>query len=538
MDTMEDEGSGESQTATKEEHPDEDFVLVAVGAEEEDSLLELCVDFARLACNQATHPLPGGLLFGLRLPRPAPRTPHLVRAGRAGTQHDAQAAFWLPPRGLHVLGWDARAEAFVPVPDARAPEVVAVRTRLAALGPAAVCTAPHNNSKSSRSKSSRRRPAVAWEQLASHITPRLLAHCGIPIGARVAAAYDECGDCGDDSSSSGRAEQKMQVTPFFPGAGAPPRVPRYSALRPARGAGGKAVLACAQAPERLRWVLAGGCDVLGEFQLAFVHFVALGCRRSLEHWKTLTDVLAGAVLALGAPEHGPQLAQAFCAAATAQFAAVDVRTLDESAGGSSMGGDEDNDGGATAFVLETYGPMLAELHDDEEEGKAAPALVAAGKELARTLARSVGVELWCSRGEMDVLLARAGDELAPATDDAGLALAAAADDAPVRTHRVRAETPIEAPQPSAEHVARTQSIADALDGAAADAEQHTRIEHQLQLRRRAHRTFHYTGHRKPAPPRPTNAQPQVRQGPLSFSLDEKDDNSEEEEEEDSSVMKQ
>ena len=492
----------------------EDFVLVAVGAEDEDSLLELSVDLARLACNQATHPLPGGMLFGLRLPRPAPHTPHIVRAGRAGSQHDTQAAFWLPSRGLHVLTWDARAEAFVPVADTRTPEFTAVRARLAALGTAAVCTAPAP--KPGRGRHSR--PAVAWDQLAGHITARVLAHCGIPLGVRVAAADDDGDEC-----TAKEQQQQTQVTPFFAGAGAPPRVPRYSPLRPPRGArdGGDsgasssrnaAALACAQEPARLRWVRAHGCDVLGEFQLAFVHFVVLGCRRSLEHWKALTDVVTGAVLALGAAEHGPPLARAFFAAAAAQFAAVDVRTLDESGAGA-------DDAGAAAFVMETYGPMLAELHDDPG---ADPALVQAGVQLAQSLARSVGVDLWLSRGEMEVLLARAGDELAPATDAAGLALVAGVED--VQKHkqpRVRVEARAEAPQPSTEHVARVHDIAAALDSADAELEQSALVARRLHVRRTQRRGFHYTGHRGGAVARAgghTHA-PEVRQGPLSFSMD-------------------
>lgn len=127
-----------------------------------------------------------------------------------------------------------------------------------------------------------------WAALAGHVTGEVLATCGIPVGTKVAA--------GDPDAAAGGAALDA-VVPFHPGT---PRAPAFAPL--GRGDGGAQTPAEVTADamdgsRHLRTVLAsrwGGSHarLLGELQLAFVVFIAVGSYGAFEAWKAQLRLLA------------------------------------------------------------------------------------------------------------------------------------------------------------------------------------------------------------------------------------------------------
>ena len=248
---------------------------------------------------------------------------HLVLLGAAGNDVTRVAEFVrVAPADVHVRRWDPHIETFARG-TGHDPEQTA-RLQMGA----------RRHDFDSATGAYPVQSAEVWHRLTSHVTDRVLARCGVPLGTRVAPGdpdqpLEACVRGGPEQKAAAREraarEQRAETTttnddelPVAPSFG-------DAASRAPAGASPEEITALGHDPEaRLRRAVDasrgatnGWRDFLGSNQTAFVLFLLLGSEPALAHWKATTALLCDAAVSCAAA-FAP-LYEAFTASFAAQL---------------------------------------------------------------------------------------------------------------------------------------------------------------------------------------------------------------------------
>ena len=268
---------------------------------------------------------------------------HLVLLGAAGNDVTRVAEFVrVAPADVHVRRWDPHIETFARG-TGHDPEQTA-RLQMGA----------RRHDFDSATGAYPVQSAEVWHRLTSHVTDRVLARCGVPLGTRVAPGdpdqpLEACVRGGPEQKAAAREraarEQRAETTttnddelPVAPSFG-------DAASRAPAGASPEEITALGHDPEaRLRRAVDasrgatnGWRDFLGSNQTAFVLFLLLGSEPALAHWKATTALMCDAAVSCAAA-FAP-LYEAFTASFAAQLDRA-AETLFEDEDLSEFSGDE------------------------------------------------------------------------------------------------------------------------------------------------------------------------------------------------------
>ena len=273
---------------------------------------------------------------------------HLVLLGAAGNDVTRVAEFVrVAPADVHVRRWDPHIETFARG-TGHDPEQTA-RLQMGA----------RRHDFDSATGAYPAQSAEVWHRLTSHVTDRVLARCGVPLGTRVAPGdpdqpLEACVRGGPEQKAAAREraarEQRAETTttnddelPVAPSFG-------DAASRAPAGASPEEITALGHDPEaRLRRAVDasrgatnGWRDFLGSNQTAFVLFLLLGSEPALAHWKATTALMCDAAVSCAAA-FAP-LYEAFTASFAAQLDRA-AETLFEDEDLSEFSGDAARRGG-------------------------------------------------------------------------------------------------------------------------------------------------------------------------------------------------
>ena len=337
---------------------------------------------------------------------------HLVLLGAAGNDVTRVAEFVrVAPADVHVRRWDPHIETFARG-TGHDPEQTA-RLQMGA----------RRHDFDSATGAYPAQSAEVWHRLTSHVTDRVLARCGVPLGTRVAPGdpdqpLEACVRGGPEQKAAAREraarEQRAETTttnddelPVAPSFG-------DAASRAPAGASPEEITALGHDPEaRLRRAVDasrgatnGWRDFLGSNQTAFVLFLLLGSEPALAHWKATTALMCDAAVSCAAA-FAP-LYEAFTASFAAQLdrAAETLFEDEDLSEFSAFSGDVARKGGhnflRAALVALTGGLREALDGHEQHEAHEEPAVVETrrrGRLLEKWALAKFGVDVAAERAD-------------------------------------------------------------------------------------------------------------------------------------------